>query len=520
MFFPTSVWIAIFFTILSVSLYNVCAPKSTGYQPIRGPPLNILTHLIMFIQLHFFFTVPEFTEFWCRLFGDTVGVWMNGGYTIITCDAEFTQQILCGINSKNFIMRMGNDNGLKEIGMYQNAIIWNNDISKWTLQKRIFQDGLAFNAHHSTFIIAIEKTQQEINRIKISMIKNNASTVDILNSIYHITLAIILEVSLGIQLDSEKSQYLIDSVLDYLKALKFFLLKPRFIWPLFPFQFFHHRKSILKFREEIKNIISILDPQATTFLRQLYKNNLTDEEILQSVLEMVLVGIDATSVSLYYTILLLTENKNIVNQLIDSLDDSFLEAVLQESLRLMPVKPVIIRKSLNDCEVSGIHIKARTNIVINLANMNRHQKWFDNPLKFDPQRFIKNESLVTLSAPMGHGPRSCVGQYIAMVEMKAILSELLKEFIFTRMDETRPIIDTKIRWDIVQQPISKEILSVLPRKKIVFIGAQSVGKTTLAKFVKSHMNGILISETARDLIEEFNLNTDLVRNDPDKTFEF
>ncbi|CAG8586746.1 4784_t:CDS:1, partial [Racocetra fulgida] len=487
---------------------------------ICGPPLNILTRLIMFIQLHFYYTVPEFTEFWCQLYGDRVGVWMNGGYTIITCDAEFAQQILCGVNSKNFIIRMGNDDGLKEIGMYQSGIIWNNDVSKWTLQKRIFQAGLDSNARQRASIIAIEKTQQEINRIKISALKENIPTVDLLNVFRHITLAITLEVTLGIQLDYEKSQYLIDCIVDYFKAWEFFLLKPRFIWYLFPLHLFHHRKSVLKLREEIQNIISTLDPQKTTFLRQLYNNNLTNEEIQQSILEMILAGTDTSSVSLYYTILLLIENKKVANQLVESLDDSLLEAVLREAMRLMPVGPVIIRKSLNDCEISGIQIKAGTNIVISLARMNRNEKWFEDPLKFDPQRFINNEDLAKLSAPMGQGPKSCVGQRLAMVEMMAILPELLKEFTFTRIDDTKPIIDTRTRWDIAQQPVSKEILNVLPRKKIVFVGAHSVGKTTIVKFIKSRMNGTTISETARHLLKELNLNADILKNDPDKSLEF
>ncbi|CAG8800088.1 23689_t:CDS:1, partial [Racocetra persica] len=458
--------------------------------------------------------------FWCQHYGDRVGVWMNGEYTIITCDAEFAQQILCGVNSKNFIIRMGNDDGLKEIGMYQNGIIWNNDVSKWTLQKHIFQAGLDSNARHRASIIAVEKTQQEINRIKISALKENVPTVDLLNVFRHITLAITLEVTLGIQLDYEKSQCLIDCIVDYFKAWEFFLLKPRFIWYLFPLHLFHHRKSVLNLRKEIQNIISTLDSQKTTFLRQLYNNNLTNEEIQQSILEMILAGTDTSSVSLYYTILLLTENKKVVDQLVKSSDDSLLEAVLREAMRLMPVGPVIIRKSLNDCEISGIQIKADTNIVISLARMNRNEKWFEDPLKFDPQRFINNEDLAKLSAPMGQGPKSCVGQRLAMVEMMAILPELLKEFTFTRIDDTKPIIDTRTRWDIAQQPVVKEILNVLPRKKVVFVGAHSVGKTTIVKFIKSRMNGTTISETARHLLKELNFNADILKNDPDKSLEF
>ncbi|CAG8671510.1 24111_t:CDS:2, partial [Racocetra persica] len=73
----------------------------------------------------------------------------------------------------------------------------------------------------------------------------------------------------------------------------------------------------------------------------------------------------------------------------------------------MSVGPVIIRKSLNNCEVSGIHIKA----------------------EFD-YSFLTNVQ----------GPRSC--------------------------NKTRPIIDAKTKQNIAQQPVDNKILNVFPRKKV------------------------------------------------------
>src|SRR5687768_11235166 len=104
---PMNVLIPIALVALSVAYTRTRKPK--GSQLVPGPSLHLGTRLLMFIQVHFFHTVPEFSEFWCKRYGDIVGVWMNGGYTITTSDVDFAQKILSGTDSKNFISRMGND---------------------------------------------------------------------------------------------------------------------------------------------------------------------------------------------------------------------------------------------------------------------------------------------------------------------------------------------------------------------------------------------------------------------------
>ncbi|CAG8716287.1 4645_t:CDS:1, partial [Funneliformis mosseae] len=175
-------------------------------------------------------------------------------------------------------------------------------------------------------------------------------------------------------------------------------------------------------------------------------------------------------------------------------------------------------KALADCDISGTRIQAGTNIIINVARMNKHPKWFEDPLNFNPQRFQQNENLVALSATMGgKGPRSCVGQHLAMIEMKPILRELITAFKFTREKGAKPFIETKAKWDIALQPVVRELLTVLPRKNIVLVGAHSVGKSTLSRLIRSRINAVLIDETARTVMKQLNMNVDLIKNDPEKS---
>lgn len=277
--------------------------------------------------------------------------------------------------------------------------------------------------------------------------------------------------------------------------------------------------------KEIEKFIDkhVTDFEATPFLSTLKENNFSKEEIRQNILEMILAGTDTSSVSLYYTVLLLTENPSTYNKLIDSIQtDSksiYIEYVLKEAMRLLPVGPVIIRQAVDDCILKGdIKIKKGTNVILHLARMNRDGEYFSNPLDFQPERFADKNQLENFF-PMGKGPKSCIGQYFVMTEMKPILIEFISSF-FVLHKSTIKCIKMKTKWDIAQQPVLEENVALLPMKKVIFVGAHSVGKTTLAKFLVSKFNCGLSSEIARDLIKEMGVNGGQIRTDPNVCFNF
>lgn len=69
--------------------------------------------------------------------------------------------------------------------------------------------------------------------------------------------------------------------------------------------------------------------------------------------------------------------------------------------------------------------------------------------------------------PFGTGPKGCVGQFLAMVEMKAVLAEMLRQYsVFG--DATAPTLEAMYtRWDIANQPTETTSMRIAPRRRRV-----------------------------------------------------
>jgi len=76
--------------------------------------------------------------------------------------------------------------------------------------------------------------------------------------------------------------------------------------------------------------------------------------------------------------------------------------------------------------------------------------------------------------PFGVGPKGCVGQYLAMIEMKAIMAQLLRRYRVTTatnddvggFDDASQSLDTvSTRWDIAQQPTTPTYMRLIPRPR-------------------------------------------------------
>lgn len=94
--------------------------------------------------------------------------------------------------------------------------------------------------------------------------------------------------------------------------------------------------------------------------------------------------------------------------------------------------------------------------------MARDSKIFPEPLKFDPSRFdddrsIKLFSFIVFSA----GPRNCIGQKFAMLEMKSVISKIVNNFeICVKKEDENPTIAS----ELVLRPVSGVYLSFKIRK--------------------------------------------------------
>ncbi|KAG5879644.1 hypothetical protein JTB14_034444 [Gonioctena quinquepunctata] len=107
----------------------------------------------------------------------------------------------------------------------------------------------------------------------------------------------------------------------------------------------------------------------------------------------------------------------------------YLDLVIKETLRLYPSVPIIGRRVPEDFEWGGSIYQKGLNITLLPFASHRDPKYFPEPLKFIPERFENSDGKNPyIYVPFSAGPRNCIGQKFAMLEMKSTISKVLRNF--------------------------------------------------------------------------------------------
>ncbi|XP_037029638.1 cytochrome P450 4d1-like [Bradysia coprophila] len=120
-------------------------------------------------------------------------------------------------------------------------------------------------------------------------------------------------------------------------------------------------------------------------------------------------------------------------------DLHYLELVIKETLRLYPSVPLIGRHITEEVELyDGTIIPKDADVIINLFSMGRDSTLYSNPDDFQPERFeLDVEKLSHFSyTPFSAGPRNCIGQKFAVLEMKSVIAKILRNFEIRLADDT------------------------------------------------------------------------------------
>nr|CAI5825370.1 unnamed protein product [Callosobruchus analis] len=110
----------------------------------------------------------------------------------------------------------------------------------------------------------------------------------------------------------------------------------------------------------------------------------------------------------------------------------YLESVIKETLRLYPSVAAYARRTSTEIIYKGHIIPKGINIAIFAYGILRDPEHYENPDDFCPERFELNDGKKPYAyIPFSAGPRNCIGQKFAMLEMKVILSKVLRRFQLT-----------------------------------------------------------------------------------------
>ncbi|CAG9837629.1 unnamed protein product [Diabrotica balteata] len=140
-----------------------------------------------------------------------------------------------------------------------------------------------------------------------------------------------------------------------------------------------------------------------------------------------------------------------------------MERFIKETLRLFPAVPLIARTLDEDIELNGHLIPKEATIDIWIYDIHRNPKYWPEPEKFDPDRFLP-ENCVNRHpfafVPFSAGPRNCIGQRFAMYEMKAILCGIMQNFSVELADKNEKV---EIITDLVLRSAHAINLNFIPR---------------------------------------------------------
>lgn len=108
-------------------------------------------------------------------------------------------------------------------------------------------------------------------------------------------------------------------------------------------------------------------------------------------------------------------------------------AVFKEAMRLYPPAPMMNRILTEPTTLGGREMPVGAYVVIPVYAIHRHRRLWQDPDRFDPTRFSKeNEArhARTQFMPFGFGPRTCIGMSFAMMEGIALLGTLVRRARF------------------------------------------------------------------------------------------
>ena len=332
----------------------------------------------------------------------------------------------------------------------------------------------AFNhSRINTYVDTISKHAMERGQMWA-----DGQVIDVGNEMTKLTMRVIGKIMLDLDDlgDEDELGQAITTVFDYMKTA--FLLPVPLSWPL-PHNIKMRRAlalldstiygTIARRRSSSENkgdLISLLLAARDEDSRQL-----TDKEIRDDAMAILVAGHETTAYTLAFAFYLLTKHpaiysklqhevRNVLQGRQPKLEDlahlPYTMQVFKETLRLFPAAHTLPRQATKDTTIGGYEVRKGWFVGVDIWGMHRRPDYFPDPKRFDPDRFTpEREAQIPRNTylPFGSGPRNCIGRGLAMLEGPLALAALTQQ---VRL-ELEPATRLKLKF----------LLTIRPRKPLM-----------------------------------------------------
>jgi len=163
-------------------------------------------------------------------------------------------------------------------------------------------------------------------------------------------------------------------------------------------------------------------------LGRLLAAELSTERILEEVVTLMMAAQEPPSIALAWTVERLARHPALAADYVAAGEDAPLrQAVFRETVRLRPSALAVLRRLDEPFEAAGHLLPPGTAAMVPLPLLHRDPRFFPDPERFRPQRWLEMDSVPSVYLPFGGGARRCLGEALAEAEAATIVPTILSE---------------------------------------------------------------------------------------------
>ena len=405
--------------------------------------------------------LSKYTE----LFGDTFRFYLGGiKEAIVTTNPAVIQHVL-KTNAENY---QKSEIQVKRMGHFLGKGLLTTHGEAWKTQRRLIQKGFAPKQLEALTAIMQDSLAESLRDFEQQV---QDGPVDIYSHLMKMTFAMVARSLFGAKLKDDD----IDVVSNTICTVQEFIVRQTIQPYLNPwFEVTGELRKHEKMRAHADGILMEYikarrqqepgNDLLQTLMDARYSDGegMSDELVLSESMQLLVAGHETSSNGLSWLLYLLSSRPDCLERVRQEFDSvlgdaplgfadvpklEFTTQVIQEGLRLYPPFWMIDRMAIGDDQVGDVVIPRGSTVIVYVYGAHHAPGYWESPENFDPERFLKgSEKLRTpfTYLPFGGGPRVCIGNHYAMLQILMILSELLRKYDFQLVPgqtiEARPMV--------------------------------------------------------------------------------
>jgi len=377
----------------------------------------------------------RFLQKYQQQFGDIFSFRVANRRLIFINHPDFIKRVLQE-NHRNYIK----SEAYRKLALLLGDGLFTSEGSFWRTQRRIIQPAFHRDQIKSYAEIIHSESLEMIDQWK------QKPEIELTKEMTNVTLRIIAKTLLDIEINKEGQ--IVENNLPF--ALRFMVKRitsPLAVPLWIPTTNNRKFKSAIKTLDELiheiihykKNNLSIdLLSQLILLKDEDTGEGMSDAQLRDEVMTLFLAGHETTAMAMTWILYHILKDDELYTKLLneinkvknpwDAVKNYFIQNVINEALRMFAPVWILSREAIGPDQFGQHHIHKGDRIIFSPYMVHRHTTFWEKPEVFNPERFDEEIPHRYAYFPFGGGPRICIGQHFAIMEMTILLVNILKHF--------------------------------------------------------------------------------------------